>query len=203
MEDAITVLLRRFWSKVDRGGSKECWNWTAGLTYHGYGIFYTATWTSKRTVPAHRLSYAFCHGPVPPDIAIHHLCGNRKCVNPAHLQAVPRKQHSQKALAKATIVAAQLNRSRSRSRACCIHGHPWTPENTYTRPDGSRICRECAREHDRKRAEERRAYARRRYLDPSFQAKKRAYNRRYYIEHAEEMRTRSRKYRREHPKPTS
>lgn len=71
----------RFWARVDRRGPDECWEWTGyrlrlgygRLTYHG------------RTTAAHRLAYAFAHGPIPEGLFICHRCDNPPCCNPAHL----------------------------------------------------------------------------------------------------------------------
>lgn len=73
----------RFWSKVDRRGPDDCWEWQGPL-YSGYG---KASW-NKRSAGAHRLS-AILHGlPVRPGMMVDHICRNRACVNPGHLRVV-------------------------------------------------------------------------------------------------------------------
>ncbi len=79
----LQAVLDRFWDKVDKDGPNGCWVWTAGLS-SGYGQF----WTGARRMPAHRFSYILEHGPIPDGLELDHLCRNRACVNPAHLEAV-------------------------------------------------------------------------------------------------------------------
>jgi hypothetical protein len=73
-----------FWARVDRsGGPDACWPWTASCQRVGlaYGLF---NWRDK-TRRAHRLAYAFVHGPIPDGLCVLHRCDNPPCCNPAHL----------------------------------------------------------------------------------------------------------------------
>lgn len=72
----------RFWSKVDTTG--VCWQWTAALNEHGYGIF-SAGGRSGRMHLAHRVAYELEHSPIPVGLQIRHACDNPPCVNPDHL----------------------------------------------------------------------------------------------------------------------
>jgi hypothetical protein len=60
-----------------------CWLWT-GSTVHGYG---RVTWRGK-TRQVHRLVYELAVGPLIPGLVLDHLCGQRHCANPAHLEQV-------------------------------------------------------------------------------------------------------------------
>lgn len=71
----------RFWAKVKK--TESCWLWTAQLI-HGYGQFRGA----MKKVKAHRFAYELLVGPIPEGLSIDHLCCNRACVNPEHLEAV-------------------------------------------------------------------------------------------------------------------
>ena len=76
----------RFWSKVEK--SAGCWLWTAGLC-HGYGQFSFL----GLDVRAHRFAYELLVGPIPAGLEIDHLCRDRACVNPDHLEPVTHREN--------------------------------------------------------------------------------------------------------------
>jgi hypothetical protein len=71
-----------FWSKVNRKGDNECWEWTAYILLNGYGqiTYHNKVWGS------HRLAYTFTHGDIPKEMVVMHTCDNPCCCNPAHLR---------------------------------------------------------------------------------------------------------------------
>lgn len=78
-------LLKRFNSKVKK--TSLCWNWIAFIAPDGYGRF----WFLGKNIPAHVMSYKIHNGKISKNKQIDHLCRNRKCVNPKHLEQVSAK----------------------------------------------------------------------------------------------------------------
>lgn len=82
----------RFWSAVSKGDGDTCWLWTASRTPEGYGQF----GAEKRRILAHRFSYELSVGPIPEGLELDHLCRNRGCVRPDHLQPVTRQENARR-----------------------------------------------------------------------------------------------------------
>jgi len=77
----------RFWAKVDLAAEGGCWAWTA-RTSNGYGKYAMRVRGKVTDYRAHRLAYQALVGPIPEGFQIDHLCRNRACVNPNHLEIV-------------------------------------------------------------------------------------------------------------------
>jgi HNH endonuclease len=122
-----------FWRHVQK--TETCWLWTGHLV-EGYGSL-TARIAGKNThYLAHRLSYEMHHGVIPSGLTIDHLCRVRRCVNPAHLEAISMA---------ANILRGYCPAALNKRKVTCKFGHAFTDANTHIRPSGRRECRLCKR----------------------------------------------------------
>lgn len=131
----------RFWASVDMAG--DCWLWTGATARNGYGVF----GVGEGTVLAHRYAYEDQVALIPVGLEIDHLCRVRNCVNPQHLEPVTSAENTQRGLAGALRVRVEQ----------CVNGHDYTPENTYIAPNGTRDCKACRRDRNRRYKARRRA----------------------------------------------
>ena len=115
--------LERFWVKVDVYASPEgCWPWLAALDRKGYGAFYDG----YRMRRAYRFGYEALVGPIPSGLELDHLCRNRGCVNPSHLEPVTHSEN--------------VRRGGNALKVSCPTGHPYDRVDPKT---GGRRCRRC------------------------------------------------------------
>jgi len=123
-------IAERIKRRIDIDGN-GCWNWTGFIHPNGYGCFSIG----RRTTAVHRASYLEFVGPIPAGYDIDHLCRNRRCCNPAHLEAVTRAENVRRAPRPKYILKTH-----------CVHGHPYDEANTGWRKDrpGARYCRACS-----------------------------------------------------------
>lgn len=127
----------RFWAKVDARGI--CWEWTAAKTSKVPGKGYGVIRVNGRCVVAHRLAWELLVGTIPADRVVDHLCRNRLCVNPDHMEIV--------------TFAENVRRGSSglylKHKTHCKRGHAFTPDNIYPKDGRHRECRTCRRLHVR------------------------------------------------------
>lgn len=117
-----------------------CWSWTGTLDKNGYAIGMCGSRTdgTRGTRRLARVAYELWVGPLAPELTVDHLCNNRACLNPVHLEAVAQAENKRRAALR---------------RTTCRRGHPRTPENTRIKPcDGRITCLVCEAARDRRRA---------------------------------------------------
>lgn len=125
----------RFWQKVTPTGF--CWIWTGTKSGEGYGKFKPHSGRSSHW--AHRYAYELLVGAIPEGMHLDHLCRNRACVNPDHIEPVSMAENIRRGFSPS---------ARNGRKTHCKRGHEFTPENTWVVYRGSweeRRCRACQR----------------------------------------------------------
>lgn len=110
-----------------------CLQWAGHISASGYA---STRDDEGRDRLIHRIMYEVAVGPIPDGYVIDHLCRNRACCEPSHLEAVTFRTNVLRGICPSAVNAR---------KTVCKHGHPFTPENTYVFPaSGHRSCRACA-----------------------------------------------------------
>lgn len=108
-----------------------CWEWIAYIDNNGYGRI---SINSKSRL-AHRVMYMITNKKLNKSLEIDHLCKNRKCINPKHLEEVEAIENTK----RGDAWLYNINKTH------CRKGHQYDKDNTYIYSDGRRACRKCDR----------------------------------------------------------
>lgn len=119
----------RFWRQVEK--TDTCWNWVGHLCKLGYGQICIG---EKRPM-AHRFAYELLVGLIPEGLTLDHLCRNRRCVNPLHLEPVTLREN---------VMRGTSTPAKNAKKTHCIRGHLLAGENLLSVKYG-RACKECNR----------------------------------------------------------
>jgi len=131
----MNALIERLKSKYEVKPS-GCWEWF-GAKRGDYGVIRVGSLKdgTRRMAPAHRVMYEESNETsVPPSLEIDHLCKNKSCVNPSHLEAV---------MPQVNKVRADGFAGLNSRKTACIRGHAFDLLNTRVTSDGKRRCRAC------------------------------------------------------------
>lgn len=126
----MKTLRERFEDRVVRRDG--CWDWRGKQSDQGYSQMRVG----PKTTGAHRVAYELFVGPIPVDKEMDHLCRNRGCVNPAHLEAVAHRVN---------VLRGDAPTARHARATHCVHGHPLSGDNVRAYR-GGRTCRTCERD---------------------------------------------------------
>ena len=134
-----TPAIDRFKAKIhvsNQNGLRNapCWNWIGSTTSSGYGEFKADGRRGAKKTNPHRFAYQHYIGSIPEGYEVDHLCKNRLCCNPAHLEAITLQEN---------------RRRRNADQTHCKQGHEFNDENTL-RSGNRRRCRICSAERSRK-----------------------------------------------------
>ena len=128
------MLAERFWAKVDPDPDGGCWQWMGSISATGYGSVRTDARSEFRTALPHRVAYELLVGPIPDGLTLDHLCRNRSCVNPTHLEPVSLREN---------VLRGESPMARNARKTHCKRGRDLAEESTYVDPNGWRTCRIC------------------------------------------------------------
>ena len=127
----------RLWSNVEK--TFGCWVWLGAKTRDGYGKLIVG---QKSLFLAHRASYELTSGRIPNGKELDHLCRNRLCINPSHLEIVTKRENILRGISFSAINARKTT---------CLKGHLLEGDNLLPsmKLKGLRVCRTCFNERAR------------------------------------------------------
>lgn len=122
----------------------DCIVWHGNICKHsGYG----KVTSSGKTRSAHIVEWEKINGPKPPNLVLDHLCRNRACVNPGHLDLVTQRVNTLRGVGPIAMNAKKTH---------CKHGHELSGENLLYTCRGCRRCKACKKRMELENSEKRR-----------------------------------------------
>lgn len=134
-KDELDNIKKRLLKKISLDEQSDCWNYTGAIHRGGYGHI---GYKSARHMLAHRVSYNVFVGIIPDKMVLDHLCRNRKCVNPKHLEPVTQRQN---------LLRGEGIQAINAKKTKCLNGHDFDILFKY---GNSRGCTKCNSDRNRK-----------------------------------------------------
>lgn len=138
------LAIERLFDGIDKTSRQwngtPCWIWTGSLS-RGYGQI-MARGESKHPIITHILMWRHHRGDVPNGLQLDHLCRNRACCNPEHLEAVTSRINTLRGQAPCIVI---------HRTEVCKHGHDCAVGGWYKIKTGGRRCATCAKQRSNSR----------------------------------------------------
>lgn len=132
--------IERFMDKVEKTAD-GCWDWKGSIAPGGYGKFTVEKNLVRKCFNAHRWAYEYFIGKIPAGLTLDHLCRNRKCVNPSHLEPVTIRENLLRGKGASAVNARKTH---------CPKGHPLVHSPFPSHQVGQRrYCPVCSKERIR------------------------------------------------------